>query len=262
MGMPSSGRLCLLASALRSVDFRLLRFGIERLVNPDEIAANRPAAIGDAHLALLVPGQPGAERIGGQGRRDHGRREPGRRNDDERRDTKTTRNHPQTSCRPSGGEGSPRRSALQSCSRRQWAAGAKARWLTECCRTGRQSTAGAVQLPFIALIKPPFKSSDDYRHSRLGKKVGEAQHRQVAHLRRQGSVRWLVLKCLAPSAAPLGQGPAASDMLFELGMMYSVGRDVPVDLVSAHKWFNLAAVKGNADAGPAAARNRRSNVGD
>ena len=31
-------------------------------------------------------------------------------------------------------------------------------------------------------------------------------------------------------------------------MMYSVGRDVPVDLVSAHKWFNLAAVKGNADA--------------
>ena len=48
--------------------------------------------------------------------------------------------------------------------------------------------------------------------------------------------------------APLGEGPAAGDMLFELGMMYSVGRDVPVDLVSAHKWFNLAAVKGNADA--------------
>lgn len=50
------------------------------------------------------------------------------------------------------------------------------------------------------------------------------------------------------SAAPLGEGAAAGDMLFELGMMYSVGRDVPVDLVSAHKWFNLAAVKGNTDA--------------
>ena len=37
-------------------------------------------------------------------------------------------------------------------------------------------------------------------------------------------------------------------MLFELGMMYSVGRDVPVDLVTAHKWFNLASVRGNADA--------------
>ena len=50
------------------------------------------------------------------------------------------------------------------------------------------------------------------------------------------------------TAAPLGEGPAAGDMLFELGMMYSVGRDVPIDLVSAHKWFNLAAVKGNRDA--------------
>ncbi len=53
---------------------------------------------------------------------------------------------------------------------------------------------------------------------------------------------------LDSSAAPLGEGPAAGDMLFELGMMYSVGRGVPVDLVSAHKWFNLAAVKGHADA--------------
>ncbi len=50
------------------------------------------------------------------------------------------------------------------------------------------------------------------------------------------------------SAAPLGEGPAGGDMLFELGMMYSVGRDVPVDLVSAHKWFNLAVAKGNREA--------------
>jgi hypothetical protein len=53
---------------------------------------------------------------------------------------------------------------------------------------------------------------------------------------------------LDSDAAPLGEGPAASDMLFELGMMYSVGRDAPVDLVAAHKWFNLAAMKGNIDA--------------
>ena len=53
---------------------------------------------------------------------------------------------------------------------------------------------------------------------------------------------------LEGSAAPLGEGPAAGDMLFELGMMYSIGRDVPVDLISAHKWFNLAAVKGNLEA--------------
>lgn len=53
---------------------------------------------------------------------------------------------------------------------------------------------------------------------------------------------------LDSNAAPLGAGPASGDVLFELGMMYSVGRDMPVDLISAHKWFNLAAMKGNIDA--------------
>ncbi len=53
---------------------------------------------------------------------------------------------------------------------------------------------------------------------------------------------------LDSNTAPLGEGPAAGDVLFELGMMYSIGREMPVDLVSAHKWFNLAAVRGNADA--------------
>jgi hypothetical protein len=53
---------------------------------------------------------------------------------------------------------------------------------------------------------------------------------------------------LDSAMTPLGEGPASGDMLFELGMMYSVGRDVPVDLVAAHKWFNLAAVRGNTEA--------------
>jgi TPR repeat protein len=38
------------------------------------------------------------------------------------------------------------------------------------------------------------------------------------------------------------------DALFELGLMYCAGRDVDLDLVSAHKWFNLAAMRGNEDA--------------
>jgi uncharacterized protein len=49
------------------------------------------------------------------------------------------------------------------------------------------------------------------------------------------------------NSAGLGQAPAA-DSFFELGMMYSVGRSVPIDYVSAHKWFNLAAMRGNQDA--------------
>jgi uncharacterized protein len=46
----------------------------------------------------------------------------------------------------------------------------------------------------------------------------------------------------------LSEGAAACDTLFELGMKYSVGIEVPVDLISAHMWFNLAAAKGNAEA--------------
>ena len=51
-----------------------------------------------------------------------------------------------------------------------------------------------------------------------------------------------------PEGTSLGQGNAPADMFFELGMMYSTGRSVPTDLVSAHKWFNLAAMRGNREA--------------
>ena len=37
----------------------------------------------------------------------------------------------------------------------------------------------------------------------------------------------------------------AADALFELGMLYATGLDVETDLVVAHKWFNLAALRGN-----------------
>ena len=49
------------------------------------------------------------------------------------------------------------------------------------------------------------------------------------------------------SAALGGVNPGA-DTFFELGMMYSTGRSVPADLVSAHKWFNIAAMRGNKEA--------------
>ena len=48
--------------------------------------------------------------------------------------------------------------------------------------------------------------------------------------------------------AALGSTPAGSDTFFDLGMMYSTGRSVPIDYVTAHKWFNLAAMHGNKDA--------------
>jgi TPR repeat protein len=42
--------------------------------------------------------------------------------------------------------------------------------------------------------------------------------------------------------------PPTADAFYALGMMYCVGESVPVDLVSAHKWFNLAAMRGYQDA--------------
>ncbi|MCV0396247.1 MAG: sel1 repeat family protein [Rhizobiaceae bacterium] len=38
---------------------------------------------------------------------------------------------------------------------------------------------------------------------------------------------------------------AQADILFELGMMYATGRDCETDMVAAHKWFNIAAIKGS-----------------
>ena len=49
------------------------------------------------------------------------------------------------------------------------------------------------------------------------------------------------------NTAALGEAPVA-DTFYELGMMYSVGRSVPIDFIIAHKWFNLAAMRGNQDA--------------
>jgi TPR repeat protein len=50
------------------------------------------------------------------------------------------------------------------------------------------------------------------------------------------------------SHAAIGESPGGAETFYELGMMYSVGRSVPIDYVTAHKWFNLAALKGNRDA--------------
>ena len=41
---------------------------------------------------------------------------------------------------------------------------------------------------------------------------------------------------------------AIPDVLFERGLYWASGRSGVVNLVAAHKWFNLAAVKGRSDA--------------
>jgi hypothetical protein len=46
------------------------------------------------------------------------------------------------------------------------------------------------------------------------------------------------------------QATAIPDVLFERGLYWASGRSGVVNLVAAHKWFNLAALKGRADAIP------------
>ena len=38
---------------------------------------------------------------------------------------------------------------------------------------------------------------------------------------------------------------AQAEVLFQLGLMYATGRDCDADLVAAHKWLNIAAIKGS-----------------
>ena len=48
------------------------------------------------------------------------------------------------------------------------------------------------------------------------------------------------------TAAMAEEGIAESQ--YDLGLMYSTGKGVPLDYVTAHKWFNLAALRGVAEA--------------
>ena len=41
------------------------------------------------------------------------------------------------------------------------------------------------------------------------------------------------------------QDNANGEMFFDLGVMHSAESSAATDLVSAHKWFNLAAMRGN-----------------
>lgn len=48
-------------------------------------------------------------------------------------------------------------------------------------------------------------------------------------------------------AATLSE-PAGAEDCFGLAMIYSAGAGVSVDLIEAHKWFNIAAMRGHKDA--------------
>jgi TPR repeat protein len=44
--------------------------------------------------------------------------------------------------------------------------------------------------------------------------------------------------------ASMAEAKPTPENFFELGIIYSAGQEVDVDLVAAHKWFNIAAARG------------------
>lgn len=56
------------------------------------------------------------------------------------------------------------------------------------------------------------------------------------------------LELAADQIATLAPNLDTGQSFYELGMMHAVGRTVPLDLVAAHKWLNVAVAKGCAAA--------------
>ena len=125
--------------------------------------------------------------------------------------------------------------------------------LTGCCGIARERRVhprfiASLKAGFIASLKPRFKFSP---HDRLARPwSGRGKRRRIASsaVRTIGEASTARFEVMGGDNAVLGEANASGDVLFQRGMMYSTGSSVPTDFVSAHKWFNLAAVRGNRDA--------------
>ena len=98
------------------------------------------------------------------------------------------------------------------------------------------------------MLKSPFKFLPDIFRAQPG---GWAYDRVKPALNgrpRKGRGEMARFEIMDVESASLGNAPATADTFYELGMMYSVGHSVPIDFITAHKWFNIAAMRGNSDA--------------
>lgn len=50
------------------------------------------------------------------------------------------------------------------------------------------------------------------------------------------------------AASAISRDSVDAEKFFQLGMMYSTGKSVPADMIAAHQWFNIAALRGNSEA--------------
>jgi uncharacterized protein len=104
-----------------------------------------------------------------------------------------------------------------------------------------------VHLRFIASLKLSFKFYPEDR----GARRSPSRNRETicrADLRRRRPGKKGEVEMTGMEMASGGAEPANAEDCFGLGMVYSAGAGVAVDLVQAHKWFNIAAMRGHKDA--------------
>lgn len=50
---------------------------------------------------------------------------------------------------------------------------------------------------------------------------------------------------IAEMNSSMNTGEVRADILCDMGLMYATGRDCEIDMIAAHKWLNIAAIKGS-----------------
>ena len=125
-----------------------------------------------------------------------------------------------------------------------------------------------IHLRFIAILKLPFKfDRHDYPQQagnggeaiagRFDQWAGAALDNEAA---KNKGRRRMFQGHIDLDTATAVEASAIPDVLFERGLYWASGRSGVVNLVAAHKWFNLAALKGRTRCHPVAPRGRRDDV--
>lgn len=113
-----------------------------------------------------------------------------------------------------------------------------------CACSRRQGKAPRVYAPFIATLKLPFKPVGHDPRNRLA--VGRNDSFEDG-ANNKGGIGMFQGHFDLDGAVPV-EATAIPDVLFERGLYWASGRSGVINLVAAHKWFNLAALKGRHDA--------------
>jgi hypothetical protein len=108
--------------------------------------------------------------------------------------------------------------------------------------------ARRIHLRFIATFKRALKQSPDDRARSHGDFCASDKGRARFHGSDRGAQNGEAAMADIVMAALSAAEPADAGACFARGMVYSSGAGVPVDLIEAHKWFNIAAMRGHADA--------------